>query len=235
MARVITKPAPAEQSTLTNLRTIRLYSCPRAQPRPATGDQRQRAPIVVGSSLHGEQGSLCAPARSPCGSAPDPPRRSAPRRSRAHIAWPLQRTLVPRDGPPRRGEVAPAHRLGCGDQFSRPHNPGVPHIPAGQPPRAGAAAALRPPLECAANVDNSRSTSVVLHWGQCGPPVSEVRTSFSKRVPQSLQRYSKIGIGNYSRTVSTSLSMKPRMAALPALALLTMIENAKGAAPGRSI
>ena len=144
MARVITKPAPAEQSTLTNLRKIRLYSCPRAQPRPATGDQRQRAPIVVGSSLHGEQGLLCAPARSPCGSAPGPPRRSAPRPYRlASSADSLYRVMGRRGG--EQGEQVAPGRIDSAAAISfrgrttpacRTSRPDSRHAP-GQPLRSG--------------------------------------------------------------------------------------------------
>lgn len=82
-------------------------------------------------------------------------------------------------------------------------------MPAGHPPGIGAGAdASRPP--CAANVDKSFSTFALPHEGHSTPLVSELRTSFSKLVPQSWQAYSKIGISGYSIRPVTILSMNPR-------------------------
>lgn len=64
-------------------------------------------------------------------------------------------------------------------------------MPAGQPPGIGSGFAA----ECAAKVESCCVKCRAPQLGHASPSAaSERRTSFSKRVPQSSQRYSNIGI-----------------------------------------
>lgn len=84
------------------------------------------------------------------------------------------------------------------------------------------------PFARAANVEYCCFRCFSPHDGQVTPSALELRTSFSNDVPQSSQRYSKIGIRDYSTSSKAILSTQSRTSEVGAAKLFTRIENASG-------